>query len=61
MLQEAPLQEAAQTDWEDRRSILWEWILALCVALVAALLIRALFFEAFRIPSDTREICRGRV
>lgn len=51
-----PLQEAATaTRWKERRSILWEWVGAVTLALAAALLIRALFFEAFRIPSESME------
>lgn len=50
-----PIEEAAQPVWKERRSIFWEWSLALVLALCAALLIRALFFEAFRIPSESME------
>ena len=54
-LPEPPLDEAATPAWSERRSALLEWSLALCLALIAALLIRALFFEAFRIPSESME------
>ncbi|MEZ4701701.1 MAG: signal peptidase I [Rhodothermales bacterium] len=50
-----PLQEVATARWRERRSILWEWGGAVALALIAALLIRALFFEAFRIPSESME------
>jgi signal peptidase I len=50
-----PLQEVSTATWKDRRSILWEWAGAVVLALIAALLIRALFFEAFRIPSESME------
>ncbi len=50
-----PIQEAHTATWRERGSILWEWIGAVALALIAALLIRALFFEAFRIPSESME------
>ncbi|MEM8486406.1 MAG: signal peptidase I [Bacteroidota bacterium] len=50
-----PVQEVAHSAWQERRDILWEWSLALLLAFVAALLIRALLFEAFRIPSESME------
>lgn len=53
--EETPLQEVDEPAWIERRSILWEWMLALFLAFLAALLIRALFFEAFRIPSESME------
>lgn len=53
--EDTPLQEVDESAWIERRSILWEWMLALFLAFLAALLIRALFFEAFRIPSESME------
>lgn len=50
-----PIQEVAHPAWQERKDILWEWSIALLLAFVAALLIRALFFEAFRIPSESME------
>ncbi|MFK7847116.1 MAG: signal peptidase I [Rhodothermales bacterium] len=50
-----PIQEVANPVWPERRAILWEWAIALLLAFVAALLIRALLFEAFRIPSESME------
>ena len=52
---EPPLQEVTQPVWSERKSILGEWVVALGLALVAALIIRAFFFEAFRIPSESME------
>ena len=54
-LTDPPIEEAAHPGWKERRSIVWEWSLALVLAFCAALLIRALFFEAFRIPSESME------
>ncbi len=50
-----PIQEVSNPVWQERRAILWEWSVALLLAFVAALLIRALLFEAFRIPSESME------
>lgn len=50
-----PIQEVTHSAWQERRDILWEWSLALLLAFIAALLIRALLFEAFRIPSESME------
>jgi len=50
-----PIEEAHTATWRERRNILWEWVGAVALALIAALLIRALLFEAFRIPSESME------
>lgn len=50
-----PIEEVTHHAWRERRAILWEWAIALLLAFVAALLIRALLFEAFRIPSESME------
>ena len=50
-----PIEEVVDPAWQERRSILWEWAIALLLAFAAALLIRALLFEAFRIPSESME------
>ncbi len=50
-----PIEEVAHPAWQERRAILWEWAIALLLAFAAALLIRALLFEAFRIPSESME------
>ena len=54
-LNEPPLQEVTQPIWKERKSLLGEWTAALVVAFAAALIIRAFFFEAFRIPSESME------
>ncbi len=50
-----PIQEVTHSAWQERRDMLWEWSVALLLAFAAALLIRALLFEAFRIPSESME------
>ena len=50
-----PIEEVAHPAWQERRAILRDWTVALLLAFVAALLIRALLFEAFRIPSESME------
>ena len=52
---EPPLQEVVQPAWKERKSLLGEWTAAFLIAFLTALLIRAFFFEAFRIPSESME------
>ena len=52
---EPPLQEVAQPVWKERKSLLREWTAAFLIAFLTALIIRAFFFEAFRIPSESME------